>query len=103
MPILTILLGNWRIVLIACLAAACAALWWRSEYLSARVDAAVAANAAYAKQAVILEAERKDAIARAIKAEKLKGRIQNAKDGPVADSLRVALDGLRGNQSAANP
>ena len=102
MPILTILLGNWRIVLIACLAAACAALWWRSEYLSARVDAAVAANAAYAKQAVILESERKDAIARAIKAEKLKGDIRNAQDGSVAPALRVALDGLRDGKTAAD-
>lgn len=80
----------------------CGLLWWRNDYLSARVDAAEAANAVYAQQAVVLKSERDKAIKRAVKAEKIKGDIRNAQDGSVAPALRVALDGLRDGKTATD-
>ena len=97
---LMLLASNWRAVAFLALSLACALLWWRNDYLSARVDAAEAANAVYAQQAVVLKAERDKAIKRAVKAEKIKGDIRNAQDGYVAPALRVALDGLRDGKTA---
>ena len=102
MALLTLLASNWRAGLFLALSLACALLWWRNDYLSARVDAAEAANAVYAQQAVVLKSERDKAIKRANRVGKLKGDIRNAQDGPVAPALRVALDGLRDGKTATD-
>lgn len=71
-------------------------LWMRNDYLAAQLETSRKANAIYAKNLPVLRADYQRAVWRATNAEKIKGSISNAKDGPIADSLRVALDGLRG-------
>ena len=97
---LMLLASNWRAVAFLALSIGCGLLWWRNGYLSAKADAAEAANAAYAQQMAVVTKERDKAIQRANRVGKLKGDIRNAQDGSVAPALRVALDGLRDGKAA---
>ena len=92
--------ANRGLVAAGLVALAFGVLWLRNDYLATQLESSRKANAVYAKQLPVLRADYQRAVWRASNAEKIKGSISNAKDGPVADSLRVALDGLRGDNPA---
>jgi predicted negative regulator of RcsB-dependent stress response len=68
---------------------------WRTEVAEVNAQSAKRLNEAVARERKVREAEAKKLQLRTEELNKLLGEVERGEDGPIADSLRRALDGLR--------